>query len=394
METILLYRDKAAKIYNNYEFIFKLAAKFVFILMTLNYLTEHLGYYDVLNIMSIRLFIAVVCAFLPVPFGVFVAGMTAVLHLMKLSMILGVLSIVVFLIVYFLYLRFAPSQGIFMLAVAVLSPFHLQYAVAFILGMFYSPVTAIPVALTIVLMRFVSCVQLAAPEIGSSFDMEKILKGYQSIVDGMMSDKSMLLMIAALAIIIVLTYVISQMPFDYSWYAAIAVAAVVNIFVIFFGNSMLNTDISVGSTLIGTVAGAVIAAFLQFMKCVVDYPKKEFVQFEDDDYYYYVKALPKVGSKPVYTEEDGDHVPEELDDKRAAMKKKAAKKASKNAAKAVKAEKKAKNEVSAPVRGAGRNAAGSDGQSEYKHRQSGQSAAYDDGGFDDYGFYDEETPKF
>lgn len=30
------------------------------------------------------------------------------------------------------------------------------------------------------------------------------------------------------------------------------------------------------------------------MKCAVDYSRKEYIQFEDDDYYYYVKAVPKM----------------------------------------------------------------------------------------------------
>ena len=33
---------------------------------------------------------------------------------------------------------------------------------------------------------------------------------------------------------------------------------------------------------------------VQMCKSVIDYSHKESVQFEDDDYYYYVKAIPKV----------------------------------------------------------------------------------------------------
>ncbi len=33
---------------------------------------------------------------------------------------------------------------------------------------------------------------------------------------------------------------------------------------------------------------------LQFLRCKVDYSRTEKVQFEDDEYYYYVKAVPKV----------------------------------------------------------------------------------------------------
>ena len=37
-----------------------------------------------------------------------------------------------------------------------------------------------------------------------------------------------------------------------------------------------------------------MAALAQFMGCTLDYARKESLQFEDDDYYYYVKAVPKI----------------------------------------------------------------------------------------------------
>lgn len=395
MEALFLCRDKVAAFYKNFEFLFKMAAKFVFALLTLNYLTGAIGYYDVLNIFSIRLFIAVVCAFVPVPFVVLIMGLVAVLHLIKMSMVLGALAAVVFVIVYFLYLRFAPSQGIFMLAVAVLSPFQMHYAVAFILGMFYSPVTLIPVGLAIVLIRLVECIKDVAPSVGTSLDMEVILAGYQSVIDGMMSDKSMLLMIAALAIIIVLTYVISQMPFDYSWYVAIAVSAVVNIVVIIMGNGILDADVSVGGAVIGTVAGALIAAFCQFMRCVVDYSKKEYVQFEDDEYYYYVKAVPKIGAVSAYAEEDAFSEPEEMNDKRAASKKKAAKKAQKQAKKALKTTMPVSNETPQDTAGyAPQGLVNYEPQEPVDYTPQNDMPMYDENGFDNYDFYDDDQSKF
>ena len=51
---------------------------------------------------------------------------------------------------------------------------------------------------------------------------------------------------------------------------------------------------SVPSTILGGIVSAGIAWFLQFFIHSVDYTRTSKVQFEDDDYYYYVKAVPKV----------------------------------------------------------------------------------------------------
>ena len=43
-----------------------------------------------------------------------------------------------------------------------------------------------------------------------------------------------------------------------------------------------------------TVLSIAIVFVLQFFILAVDYSRTEYTQFEDDDYYYYVKAVPKI----------------------------------------------------------------------------------------------------
>lgn len=391
MEVIINLRNIIARVYSNYEFFFRLAVKFAFVLITLNYLTDNLGYYEALNILSVRLFISVICAFIPVPFVVFIMGIVALLHLYRLSMIIAILAAIVYVIVYFLYVKFAPSQGIFMLAIAVLTPFNFQYIVVFILGMFYAPVTLILAALTIGLMRFTGYSVDAAAAMGTGFNMERILTEYQSIIDHMMADRTLVVVSATMAIIIVFTYIISKLPFDYSWYVAIGIAAIAGIVVFYVGKGMFDVDADTAKTVLAIILGAIIAACLQFFKCVIDYPKKEFVQFEDDDYYYYVRAIPKMGAKLEYIEEDDTHAPEELDDKQAALKKKARKKA----AKAKKREEQINSfsaqetEVDSHV-----SSGQMDSEQTMQERSDSDDFSFNEGAFDDYDFFEDDQSKF
>ena len=52
--------------------------------------------------------------------------------------------------------------------------------------------------------------------------------------------------------------------------------------------------INLAMAILGSILGGLVMAFAQFLDCVVDYTKKEYLQFEDDDYFYYVKAIPKI----------------------------------------------------------------------------------------------------
>ncbi len=45
---------------------------------------------------------------------------------------------------------------------------------------------------------------------------------------------------------------------------------------------------------IGILVSVLLALIYQFFVFAVDYTRTENLQFEDDDYYYYVKAVPKI----------------------------------------------------------------------------------------------------
>ena len=53
-------------------------------------------------------------------------------------------------------------------------------------------------------------------------------------------------------------------------------------------------DSSIGGVILGSLAAIAMAMVVQFFKFNLDYSRTEKVQFEDDEYYYYVKAVPKM----------------------------------------------------------------------------------------------------
>ena len=48
------------------------------------------------------------------------------------------------------------------------------------------------------------------------------------------------------------------------------------------------------AVLVGNLVSAGLALLLQLAVFSLDYSRTEYVQFEDDEYYYYVKAVPKI----------------------------------------------------------------------------------------------------
>ena len=66
-----------------------------------------------------------------------------------------------------------------------------------------------------------------------------------------------------------------------------------NIVVHLSGALLPGVTVGIIGLLLGSFASAALAFGIKFFVFSVDYSRTERVQFEDDEYYYYVKAIPK-----------------------------------------------------------------------------------------------------
>ena len=64
--------------------------------------------------------------------------------------------------------------------------------------------------------------------------------------------------------------------------------------VLLVSSAVLDAEVGIGGAILSLFISTLIVLVLQFFIFNVDYSRAEYVQFEDDDYYYYVKAVPKI----------------------------------------------------------------------------------------------------
>ena len=123
---------------------------------------------------------------------------------------------------------------------------------------------------------------------------EEITAKFRYLIDGLIDNKAMVVTIAAFAVTLIIVYLIRRMSIDHSWTIAIVAGSLVNVMMLLIGDLMYDTNVSITGILIGAVVSLLLAKVLQFFIFSVDYSRTERVQFEDDEYYYYVKAIPKL----------------------------------------------------------------------------------------------------
>ena len=95
-------------------------------------------------------------------------------------------------------------------------------------------------------------------------------------------------------LLVIVVFFIRRLETAHSWTIAIIAGNVMILFVLLFGDMQYDTNIDLNKVFLGAALSLVVEFLVEFFCFMVDYTRIESVQFEDDDYYYYVKAVPKV----------------------------------------------------------------------------------------------------
>ena len=121
-----------------------------------------------------------------------------------------------------------------------------------------------------------------------------ITQKFVQIIRNLLLNQEMMLMIMVCAVGILCVYLLHNMSLDYAWEIAIVTGTIAQLAAVFVGNFLFHVSMPVLQLLIGALLSLAVALLYHFFVFTVDYTRTEYVQYEDDDYVYYVKAVPKV----------------------------------------------------------------------------------------------------
>ncbi|MDE6433203.1 MAG: hypothetical protein K2L07_03100 [Lachnospiraceae bacterium] len=294
MTILLTFRDNLKAFYSRYDYILTPFFKCVLAIIIFFSLNRKLGNVPALDNSFLLLLLAVICAFIPVEFMAGIAAVMLVLQTVKVSLDVGLVTLAVIAVFYFGYMRFDGKSGVIVLLVPVFYACHMIYALPIVLGFLVGPSAVIPVIFGVVLYYYEGVVGELQNVLAAVTEEDDAVAGYQYILNELLNNKDMVLIFVVFAGVILVTYAIYRMSFDNSWIAAFCVGGFLNVVLFLFGSVTLAVTVEIAPILLGSVLGIVIAVIVQFIKGIVDYQKADHLQFEDDEYYYYVKAIPKL----------------------------------------------------------------------------------------------------
>lgn len=293
MTALLELRENLKKIYSRNEAFILPVIKFLLSFIVLSIINGKMGYMTKLDNMAIVLIVSLLCSFLPTGFMAFFAMMFAVLHMYALSIETAAVGLVVFLLLYLLFLRFTAKEALVVVLTPVLCMLKLPYVMPVAMGLIGTPASCVSVGCGVVVYYLLQTVITNAPTI-NSMGAEEATAKLRLLIDGMLGNKVMLVTIAAFAITVIVVYLIRRMSVDHSWTIAMVAGVMIEVMILLVGDLMYDTNLSIVSALLGAVVTLIACKIIEFFRFCLDYSRTEKVQFEDDEYYYYVKAVPKM----------------------------------------------------------------------------------------------------
>ena len=294
MNTLLVWREKLQRAYASYSIYILKGLQFVMGLVLFGLINANIGFMETASSVFCTAGLAVVCTFLPMIVMTLAAAALVLVHFYALSMPIAIVSLIIFLVMYIFYFRFTPGKAWLVLGAALLFGLKVPLVVPVVFGLVGTPVWIVPAACGIISYYMVDFVKNSATALGGA-DADGLVEGLMSFARQVLANKEMWLMILAVTIGILVAHVVRTRPVDHAWKIASASGAAVSLITAVAGNVILSGHISYVPVAVSAVLGVGVGLVLEFLLFCVDYSRTENVQFEDDEYYYYVKAVPKIG---------------------------------------------------------------------------------------------------
>ena len=293
MQKLLEIKEHLSKLYGkNSKYINKIA-QFLLALCTFTFISQNVGYSTVASNPIMTVALSVICTFLPVVMTVVLAMIVVIMQFYTLSLGIACVAGALFLVMYALYLRFTPGKAIILLLVPIAFMFKIPVVIPILFGLIGSPICILPIAMGTVVYYMVDCVKSYSTLLETVG--ESGMKGQLAIyAQQLFTNREMWSTVIAFAICLLIVYSMRRMAMEYSWEIGIISSALGYLITKALAYVIMDIELLYLPLIIEIIVAIVIAFIVKFFVFSVDYTRTEYLQFEDDEYYYYVTAVPKV----------------------------------------------------------------------------------------------------
>lgn len=294
MIQFLLIRDRIKEILKKYKMAILPGLKFLANFIIFLIININLGYNEKITGITFVVLLSAIGAFLPFSITILIASILVVLHIYSVSIFLSAIFVAIIALLYLLFIRFAPNYGGLVLLIPILSIFHLEALIPITMGLVGAPASLFAIVPGIVTTSLFTVIKETIKRSTGSMQLEDNLQNYIFVIKSLLEDKLTILLIVAAILVFAVTYICRRLVFSQVYFLATIAGMITNLLVMIVGGLIFGVKVNILWLLIGTLISGGFALLVQFFKYILDYSRVEYLQFEDDEYYYYVTAVPKL----------------------------------------------------------------------------------------------------
>lgn len=281
--------------YEKYDRYVDGVARGLFALLVFLTIMYNTGFNATVTNPFLALGLAVISAFLPVYVITIFAGALLIIEFMSVSLEVAVILLIVLLLMLLLYFVFKASDTWILLLTMTLCLWNIAPALLPI-ALLFTPIEVMVVAFGTFLYGFVSVVMKDVTALATLTTKLTMSGRINLLLSDIVSNEKLLLMLITLCASMLLITLIKRSRLNDAPFIAIVAGDFLFLVVWLLGNYFLGIPFT-AEMIWGLIIGILLNAGLTFIIInfilSMDYKRTENVQFEDDAYYYYVKAIPK-----------------------------------------------------------------------------------------------------
>lgn len=293
MSTLFVWKEQLQKLYAKHSRYVDKALHFALALAAFVLINSNVGFMKAAGKPVVAVALAAVCMFLPLVLTIVVSAVLVILHMYALSMGVAIVTAGIFLIMFIFYFRLTPKKAIIVLLTPLAFMLKIPVVIPIVYGLIGTPICIIPIACGTIVFYILQYVKSYTTTITGT-EAEGFVGQMIVFAQQVFKNKEMWIAVLAAVFCLLIVYTIRRQSLSYSWKVSIVVGAVFYAVIMAVGDIVFDIHVSYVTLLVGSVISAFVAIVLEFFVFAVDYSRTEHLQYEDDEYYYYVKAVPKI----------------------------------------------------------------------------------------------------
>ena len=294
MTKLLELRERLRSFYYEYESIFKGAWKFLLSFSVFLTVISRISFLKTFHVPALAAGLAVVCIFLPASAISFLTGALIVVLSFGVSAEAGSVALIVTLLVVLLYFGLRPKYSILIVFTLIACTFNIGGSVPIAAALLCSPAGIVPMCIGIIYYDLISVERINYSSLASFNDRLNSVEKITGFLQGMADNRRALMLAAAFVLTFMIVWFLRRRPVSYAWSIAISVGLMVYILAILAASFIFDISLSIPGLIAGCSAGVLVALVVLLFGFTLDGSRTEYLEYEDDEYYYFVKAVPKM----------------------------------------------------------------------------------------------------